>query len=97
MGAAPTVDGGLAVWRFASTRSTSLAKRCTLKPTPTIMLRMNLILCGLVALRNSMARALPGRKVFLPILRSKLRICIVTSPKSILTGQGLSHWWHTVQ
>ena len=32
-----------------------------------------------------------------PILRNRLRMFIVTSPKSILTGQGVAHLWHTVQ
>ncbi|MNH47606.1 hypothetical protein D3C79_1109370 [compost metagenome] len=40
---------------------------------------------------------LPGLKLFLPILRSRLRMFMVTSPKSILTGQGLAHLWQTVQ
>ena len=44
-----------------------------------------------------MAAALPGRKLFLPILRSRLRMFMVTSPKSIFTGHGLRHLWHTVQ
>src|SRR5207253_3921555 len=36
-------------------------------------------------------------KLFLPILRSRLRMFIDTSPKSIFTGHGDSHLWHTVQ
>jgi hypothetical protein len=34
---------------------------------------------------------------FLPILRSRLRMFIDTSPKSIFTGQGVAHLWQTVQ
>jgi hypothetical protein len=44
-----------------------------------------------------MATALPGRKLFWPILRSRLRMFIDTSPKSIFTGQGDRHLWQTVQ
>lgn len=63
--------------------------RWALKPTPTMALRISLMVSGLVALSMVMASALPGRKVFLPILRSRLRMFMVTSPKSILTGHGV--------
>ena len=59
--------------------------------------RVALMTRGSVAFRKNIAAALPGRNDFLPILRSRLRMAIVTSPKSILTGQGLRHRWHTVQ
>ena len=52
---------------------------------------------GLVALSMSMAAALPGLKLFCPILRKRLRMFIDTSPKSMLTGHGDKHLWHTVQ
>ena len=52
---------------------------------------------GLVAFKNIIAMRLTGRRLFLPILRSRLRMFIDTSPKSMLTGQGLRHLWHTVQ
>ena len=63
-GAFPSVDGGFAVCLRATRLSKSLARRCTLKPTPTIALRMNLMVCGFVAFKNTIAAALPGRKVF---------------------------------
>ncbi len=44
-----------------------------------------------------MAAALPGRKVFWPILRSRLRMFMDTSPKSMSTGHGERHLWQTVQ
>ena len=93
----PVVDGGLAFCRLAKPRSRSLATRCTLKPTSTIAARANLIVSGLVALSMNIAAALPGRKLFLPILRKRFLMFIDTSPKSIFTGQGLRHLWQTVQ
>ena len=44
-----------------------------------------------------MAALEPKLNFFLPILRNKLRMFIVTSPKSILTGHGVKHLWQTVQ
>ena len=44
-----------------------------------------------------MDSAVTGLKFFLPCLRRKLRIATDTSPKSISTGQGFRHLWHTVQ
>ena len=38
-----------------------------------------------------------GLNFFLPSLRSRLRIAIDTSPKSMSTGQGFTHLWQTVQ
>ena len=55
------------------------------------------MVCGLVALSMNIAAALPGRKLFCPILRSRLRMFIDTSPKSIFTGHGFTHLWQTVQ
>jgi hypothetical protein len=55
------------------------------------------MVCGLVLLRKLIATALPGRKLCCPILRSRLRMAIVTSPKSIFTGQGFRHLWQMVQ
>jgi hypothetical protein len=68
-----------------------------LKPTPTIAPRISLMVSGLVAFSMNIAAALPGRKLFCPILRSRLRMFIDTSPKSIFTGHGFSHLWQTVQ
>jgi len=96
-GAVPWLDGGAWVCLRARPRSRSWAARCTLKPTSTMALRASLMVSGLVALSMSMAAALPGRKLFWPILRSRLRMFMDTSPKSILTGQGLRHLWQTVQ
>src|SRR5450830_1887098 len=55
------------------------------------------MVAGSVALRKNIDAALPGLKLFLSILRSRLRMFIDTSPKSILTGHGVTHLWHTVQ
>ncbi|MNY31742.1 hypothetical protein D3C86_1659170 [compost metagenome] len=97
MGAGPSVAGGAPVCFFARPRSRSLAMRCALKPMPTMPARTALMVCGLVAFRKNIAAALPGRKLFWPILRSRLRMFIDTSPKSIFTGHGVRHLWHTVQ
>ena len=97
IGAVPTVAGGAAVCRFARPRSRLLAMRCTLKPTPTMPTRSSLMVSGFVAFRNIIASLLPGRKLFLPILPSRLRMFIDTSPKSMSTGHGLRHLWQTVQ
>ena len=66
-------------------------------PTPTMAVRASLMVSGFVAFSMNIAAALPGRKLFCPILRSRLRMFIVTSPKSIFTGQGERHLWQTVQ
>src|SRR5678816_3892925 len=94
-GGDPCVDGGFAVCALARPRSRSLAVRCRLKPTSTMPIRMTLIVSGEVALRNIIAALLAGRNRFLPILRSRLRIAIETSPKSMSTGHGLRHLWQT--
>jgi hypothetical protein len=47
--------------------------------------------------RNSIESRVPGLKRRLPARRSRLRMAIDTSPKSMSTGQGLAHLWHTVQ
>ena len=60
-------------------------------------LRSSVIFSGLVAFRNAIEAAAPGLKRFLPMRRSRSRIAIETSPKSMSTGQGFSHLWHTVQ
>src|SRR6478672_5479885 len=59
--------------------------------------RVALMVAGSVALRKNIQAAVPGLKDFLSILRSRVRMFIDTSPKSILTGQGVTHLWHTVQ
>src|SRR5471032_174364 len=64
---------------------------------PTIAARVALMVAGSVALRKNIAADLPGLKLFLSILRSRLRMFIDTSPKSMLTGQGVTHLWQTVQ
>src|SRR5471032_2431702 len=55
------------------------------------------MVAGSVAFRKNIDAALPGLKLFLSILRSRLRMFIDTSPKSMLTGHGVTHLWHTVQ
>ena len=56
-----------------------------------------MIVSGLVALRKNIDAAVPALNFFLPMRRSRSRIAIDTSPKSMSTGQGDSHLWHTVQ
>ena len=53
--------------------------------------RVALMVEGSVAFRKNIAARLPGLNERLPILRSRLRMFIETSPKSISTGQGLAH------
>src|SRR4051794_31182918 len=55
------------------------------------------MVAGSVAFRKNIDAAVPGLNFFCPILRSKLRMFIDTSPKSISTGHGVTHLWHTVQ
>ena len=68
-----------------------------MKPTPTIIARVALMVSGSVALRKNIAAALPGLNFLRPIVRNRLRMFIETSPKSMSTGHGASHLWHTVQ
>src|SRR4051812_9760350 len=96
-GGPPSVEGGRVTCLRARPRRKSFARRCTLKPTSTIAVRTNLIVSGFVALSMNIAAALAGRKLFCPILRSRLRMFIDTSPKSMFTGHGDAHLWHTVQ
>src|SRR5712692_5687006 len=55
------------------------------------------MVAGSVAFRKNIDAAVPGLNDFLSILRSRLRMFIDTSPKSISTGHGVTHLWHTVQ
>ena len=87
-GGVPCVEGGAAVCALARPRSRLLAARCALKPTSTIAERITLIVSGLVALRNTIAALLAGRKLCCPILRSRFLMFIDTSPKSMSTGHG---------
>ena len=66
-------------------------------PSRSSRLRASLIVAGSVALRKNIAAAVPGLNFFLPCWRSRLRIAIDTSPKSMSTGHGFSHLWQTVQ
>src|SRR6185369_3787998 len=59
--------------------------------------RVALMVAGSVAFRKNMVAFLPGLNERLFILRSRLRIFIDTSPKSMLTGHGVAHLWQTVQ
>jgi hypothetical protein len=54
-------------------------------------LRVSLIVSGLVAFKKNIDAAVPALKRFLPMRPSRLRIAIDTSPKSILTGHGVTH------
>ena len=64
---------------------------------PIIATRSALMVAGSVAFRKAIDAAVPGLNLRLPCLRSALRIAIETSPKSMSTGQGFAHLWHTVQ
>ena len=52
---------------------------------------------GRVVSRKNIAADFAGLKRFLPMRRSRSRIAMETSPKSMSTGQGDSHLWQTVQ
>jgi hypothetical protein len=96
-GAVPTVAGGACRLLAGQPRAAPrLARRCALKPTSTMASAQ---LDGLRAggVEHEHGRRAAGRKLFLPILRSRLRMFMDTSPKSIFTGQGDRHLWHTVQ
>ncbi len=60
-------------------------------------IRVSLIVWGLVAFKKNMEAAVPGLKRFLCMRRSRSRMPMETSPKSMPTGQGDSHLWQTVQ
>ena len=91
------VGGGALVCLRATTLNKLFAKRCALKATSTVNVRAKLIDSGLFAFKKNIAADFAGLNFCLPILRNKLRMFIVTSPKSISTGQGDKHLWHTVQ
>src|SRR5512139_1600484 len=55
------------------------------------------MVAGSVALRKAIDAQVPGLNFFLPCLRSRLRMAIETSPKSMSTGQGFLHLWQMVQ
>ena len=97
IGALPTDDGGALVCFLTHDLSKVLPQRWAVTPTPKIIVRAALIVAGSFAFKKNIEVAVPGLKDFLSILRNKLRIFIDTSPKSILTGQGVKHLWHTVQ
>src|SRR5580698_7425350 len=59
--------------------------------------RVSLMVSGFVAFKKNMDAAVPGLQRFLPIRRSRSRMAMETSPKSMSTGQGDSHLWQTVQ
>ncbi len=96
----PTVAGGCRVCALdqadalARSRRRGAARRI---PSRSSARFASLIVVGSVALRKNIAAAVPGLNFFLPSRRSRLRIAIETSPKSMSTGHGLSHLWHTVQ
>src|SRR3990167_5376394 len=55
------------------------------------------MVAGSLAFKNAMPTAVPGLNFFLPCSRKKLRMATETSPKSMSTGHGFKHLWHTVQ
>ena len=72
-------------------------KAWALKPIRIIPVRANLMVLGSLAFKNIM-EACVTRLLFLkPRSFSNLRIRTLTSPKSILTGQGVKHLWQMVQ
>ena len=96
---APTVAGGRFVCPCTSPRRCARpwARRCARYAQPIIARLASLIVVGSVALRKNIAAAVAGRNGRLPSWRSRLRIAIETSPKSMSTGHGAAHLWHTVQ
>ena len=62
-----------------------------------MVVRRNFTVAGSLAFKNHMPAVVPMLNCFLPCSRKKLRILIDTSPKSISTGHGFKHLWHTVQ
>jgi len=60
-------------------------------------LRVSLIVPGSFVFRKNMAADFAGLTPWLPRRRSTSRMAIETSPKSMSTGQGVSHLWQTVQ
>ena len=84
------VAGGALVCLRAARFSTSLARRCALKPKSIITARISLIVAGSLTVRKAIAAAVPGLKRFLPCFLRKLRMATDTSPKSMSTGHGLT-------
>ena len=68
-----------------------LASAPTVKAHPARAARVALMVSGSLAFRKNIAAALPALNFFLPILRSRLRMFIDTSPKSMSTGHGARH------
>jgi hypothetical protein len=58
---------------------------------------MSLMLRGSVMLRKAIAAQVTGLLRFWPRSRRMWRMRMVTSPKSMFTGQGLRHLWQMVQ
>ena len=98
-GVFPVVDAGCAVCARASPARLTIAyaSRWTRKPRSIISVFASLIVAGSVAFRKNIAAAVPALNFFRPSRRSRLRIAIDTSPKSMSTGQGFRHLWQTVQ
>ena len=65
--------------------------RCALYPHSIITVLASLIVSGLDAFKKNIDALAPILNFFCPILRNKLRMFIVTSPKSIFTGHGVKH------
>ena len=60
-------------------------------------MRAILIVCGSLTFRKNIDAAVPGLNFFFPMRRSRSRIAMLTSPKSMSTGHGARHLWQTVQ
>jgi len=93
------VAGGLRGLRLGRTaRSRSLARRCALKPTSTMAVRISLMVSGSVALRKNMAAALPGRKRLLAHLAQQVaHVHGDVAKVDLRPGKATAHLWHTVQ
>src|SRR5512143_374098 len=55
------------------------------------------MVAGSVALRKAIDAQVPGLNFFLPCFRSRLRMAIGTSPKSLPAGHGFWHLWQMGQ
>ena len=71
-GAGPSVAGGAEVCLRATRRKRSLARRCALKPMPTMPTRIALMVWGLVALRKQHRDRVAGPEALLPHLAQQV-------------------------
>jgi hypothetical protein len=78
-------------------RITAAPRRWPAMPMRIAVRRRKWMVSSSVLLRKAMASLVAGAFLRWPALRRKLRMAVVTSPKSMSTGQGFLHLWHTVQ